>query len=235
MNNPELVTVIPVYNESANIESVVAGWVACFKGVGAEGLIILLNDGSKDNTAEILERIAAAYGPKVRVVNKSNSGHGRSCRAGYELALELEPSWVFQIDSDGQCDPVYFNDIWTGREEFDCIFGMRTVRDDGLGRVFVTTGCRMLLRLITGTYMRDANLAYRLMRSSILRAALPKVPADFDIQNIALTLALRRLPNVRWKYVPIRFLPRRGGENSINFQKIIRMGLRMLCDLRRVG
>jgi hypothetical protein len=39
---------------------------------------------------------------------------------------------------------------------------------------------------------------------------------------------------LRWKYVPIHFRARQGGENSINYRKIIRMGLNMLRDLRRV-
>jgi glycosyltransferase involved in cell wall biosynthesis len=234
MNSPNLITVIPVYNESANIESVVEEWVACLKAEVGEFQIILLNDGSKDNTGEVLARLAATHGDVLRVVNKANSGHGRTCRVGYDLALEAGAPWVFQIDSDGQCDPVHFHDFWTQRDSFDCIYGKRTVRDDGMGRVFVSFCCRLLVWLVAGTYIRDPNVPYRLIRAKALRDALQMVPNDFDIQNVALSLALRKMGNVRWQFIPIHFRARRGGENSINYQKIIKMGFNMLRDLRRV-
>ncbi len=72
------------------------------------------------------------------------------------------------------------------------------------------------------------------MRSEVLREALQKVPPDFDMQNLALSLALRRLPRLRWKNVPIHFRARRGGDNSINYRKIVAMGLAMLRNLPRV-
>jgi len=232
--NPALITVIPVYNESANIESVVAEWAGCFKAEIGDFQIILLNDGSKDNTGEVLARLAATYGAALRIVTKPNSGHGRTCRMGYDMALGLGAPWVFQIDSDGQCDPAHFHDFWAQRNGFDCLYGMRTVRDDGMGRVFISFCCRALLWLVTGAYLRDPNVPYRLIRSEPLREALRKVPEDFDIQNVALSLALCRMRTLRWKYIPIHFRARRGGENSINYQNIIKLGFNMLRDLRRV-
>jgi hypothetical protein len=112
---------------------------------------------------------------------------------------------------------------------------MRTSRDDGPGRVFISFCCRLLLWLITGAYLKDPNVPYRLIRADVLREALQKVPNDFDIQNVAISLALTRLPGIRWKYAPIHFRARQGGENSINYRKIMSMGVKMLRDLRRVG
>jgi dolichol-phosphate mannosyltransferase len=235
MIDAKLIAVIPVYNESANIEGVAAEWVARLKGEAGEFVIILLNDGSRDKTGEVLAKLAAIHGEALRVVNKENSGHGRTCRMGYEMALEMGAPWVFQIDSDGQCDPAHFRDFWTDHESFDCIFGMRTSRDDGPGRVFISFCCRLLLWLITGAYLKDPNVPYRLIRADVLREALQKVPNDFDIQNVAISLALTRLPGIRWKYAPIHFRARQGGENSINYRKIMSMGVKMLRDLRRVG
>ncbi len=224
-----------MYNESANIEAVVAEWAACFETAVGEFLIILLNDGSRDNTAEVLQRLVAVHRERLHIVNKTNSGHGRTCRMGYDMALEMGAPWVFQIDSDGQCDPSHFHGFWNDRDSFDCIYGKRTIRDDGMGRVFVSFCCRVLVWLVAGAYIRDPNVPYRLIRSSVLRQALQIVPRDFDIQNIALSLALRKLPGIRWKFVPIHFRARRGGENSINYRKIMSMGFKMLADLHRVG
>jgi glycosyltransferase involved in cell wall biosynthesis len=234
VNSPKLITVIPVYNESANIESVVEEWVACLKAEVGEFQIILLNDGSTDNSAEVLAGLAATHGDALRVVNKANSGHGRTCRMGYDLALEAGAPWVFQIDSDGQCDPVHFHDFWTRRDLFDCIYGIRTIRDDGVGRIFVSFCCRVLVWLAAGIYIRDPNVPYRLMRAEVLRDALRTVPIDFDVQNVALSLALQKLGNVRWEFIPIHFRARQGGKNSINYRKIITLGFHTIRDLRRV-
>ena len=47
-------------------------------------------------------------------------------------------AYVFQIDSDGQCDPRYFASLWRLREQFTVVYGVRTTRDDGLARVLIS-------------------------------------------------------------------------------------------------
>ena len=82
--------------------------------------------------------------------------------------------------------------------------------------------------------LKDLNVPYRLMRTSALAAALVKIPDDFDMQNAALTLTLKRNPALRWKYVPIHFRDRQGGTNSINIRRIIAMGWELLMNLHRI-
>ena len=98
--------------------------------------------------AEILDSLRNELGPRLQVVNKSNSGHGLACREGYELALSEGSPWIFQIDSDGQCDPVFFEITYRDRAAYDCIFGYRRTRDDGFCRVVVSLCCRLLLWLV---------------------------------------------------------------------------------------
>jgi dolichol-phosphate mannosyltransferase len=230
----ELAVVMPVYNEAANISAVLHEWFDYLSIVAPNFILFAVNDGSKDRTAEILGSLRNELGPRLRVVNKSNSGHGLACREGYELALCQGSPWIFQIDSDGQCDPAFFDTLYRNRAEYDCIFGYRRTRDDGIGRVFVSFCCRFLLCLMTGTYLPDPNVPYRLMRSSALRKALRKVTADFELQNIGLTFALKQQPELAWKYFPIHFRARRGGENSINYRKIVKMGINLLRDFRQL-
>ncbi len=234
INNPSLVVVMPVFNEAANIHSVIREWMSVLHTLDVNFEMIVLNDGSTDDTAKALNDLAAAYGARIRPVDKPNSGHGRTCRVGYDMALRAAAEWVFQIDSDGQCDPQFFPQFWERRMDYDCIFGDRTKRDDGFGRMLISFTCRMLLWICTGAYIPDPNVPYRLIRSSVLRAALARVPADFDLQNIALALALRKTAGLRWKHVPIHFRARQGGENSIHYRKIATMGLKMLGDLRSI-
>lgn len=234
-STPELAVVMPIYNEAANIGAVLREWFACLNSTAPDFVFFAINDGSTDTTASKLDALAVELGPRLRIVNKPNSGHGRTCREGYEMAAATAARWVFQIDSDGQCDPAFFKTIFGQRSPHDCVFGYRRTRDDGFGRLAITRSYRLLLWLLSGAFMRDANVPYRLIRASALRAALRCVPADIDLQNIALTIALKRQSDLRWKDVPIHFRARQGGENSINYHKIAKMGVRFLRDFQRIS
>ena len=230
----DLAVVMPVYNEAANIAAVLEEWFSCLRIVCPNFLLFAINDGSKDETGKILASLQEKLGPRIRIANKMNSGHGLTCRDGYELALAEGVEWVFQIDSDGQCDPAFFSTLYRNRTEADCIFGYRRSRDDGFGRIIVSYCCRLLLWLLTGRYLTDPNVPYRLIRAKALRKALRRVPADFELQNIGLTFALKQHSELVWKYFPIHFRARRGGENSINYRKIAKMGINLLRDFRRI-
>lgn len=231
---PELALVMPVFNEAVNARAVVSEWFDCLRALGADFVFLAVNDGSTDDTADVLASLATELGPRFRVITKPNSGHGRSCREGYELALTEDAGWIFQVDSDGQCDPSFFPKFYAHRANHDCLFAYRRSRDDGWGRKAVSFCCRMLLFISTGTYLRDPNVPYRLIRAGALRAALRRIPVDFDLQNIALTFALTKEAGLRWKHLPIHFRARRGGENSINYRKIAKMGFNLLRDFSRI-
>lgn len=227
-----LVVVMPIYNEEANIANVLTEWIEVFEKLDLRFEILAINDGSKDSTLDVLSRFAQKRGRHITVCDKPNSGHGRACRYGYELAIQRSAIWVFQIDSDGQCDPVFFDSFWQSTSEADCIFGIRTTRGDGFARALTSKLCQAATSLAVGMNVKDPNVPYRLIRREALECALSKVPADFDVQNVALTVALKREASLRWKYLPIHFRDRQGGSNSINLRSVARMGLNMLKNLR---
>lgn len=233
--NAPLVVVIPIYNEAATIESVVGEWENCFRALDIEHQFLLLNDGSKDNTMDVLRRMEAANPAAMVIVDKPNAGHGRTCRLGYSAAVSSRNvEWVLQIDSDGQCDPGYFKEFWALRNKADCVFGRRVHRDDGTARMLTSKICKIGATLLGGRDMVDPNVPYRLIRCAILATALEKIPASFDIHNVALTFILKQTPSVRWEYVPIRFRDRQGGSNSINLLNVAQLGTSMLFDLAKL-
>lgn len=225
---------MPVYNEASNVAAVVHEWFAVLETVAPKFLFFAIDDGSTDGTALILDGLVREFGRRLRVFHKKNSGHGRSCREGYQLAMAEGAPWIFQIDSDGQCDPKFFRKLYAERAGQDCVFGYRRTRGDGLGRVVISTCCQLLLFLVTGTYVKDPNVPYRLMRAKALKAALRKVPADFELQNIGLALALKREPEVSLKYFRIHFRARTTGKSSFNYRRILIMGMNLLRSVRRV-
>ncbi len=231
----ELAVVMPVYNEEATIAGVLGEWTAALGQLGIAYVILPVNDGSRDGTAATLRQLAEAHPGRVEPVDKANAGHGQACRTGYELAVAHGAAWTLQIDSDGQCDPGYFAEFWQSRAGADVIVGLRRTRDDGFLRVLISAACRVATSALAGLDLKDANVPYRLIRTEALARALARIPADFDMQNVALTLALKRDRSLRWRYTPIHFRDRQGGTNSINLRRILRMGLTLVTDLHRIG
>lgn len=230
-----LAVVIPIYNEAATIESVVNEWDACFDALGIRHQFILLNDGSKDKTMEVLRKMEAEAPEKMVVVDKPNAGHGRTCRLGYTAAVGAPTvEWILQIDSDGQCDPGYFKEFWELRQNADCVFGRRVKRDDGTARMLTSKICKLGSTVLGGRDMVDPNVPYRLMRREVLAMALDRIPASFDIHNVAITFILKQDQTIRWEYVPIRFRDRQGGSNSINLLNVAHLGTSMLFDLAKL-
>jgi len=229
-----LVIVMPVYNEEANIADVISAWSTTLQQLGVAFQFVALDDGSTDRTHEILLQEETQHPDTLCVLHKSNSGHGATCRIGYEIAVRSGAEWVLQIDSDGQCDPKHFADFWNRREQYDCIFGLRKSRDDGPARILTSWICRLASSIICGQDLRDPNVPYRLMRRTALQRALRYIPASFNIHNVALTYVLKKLPGIRWGYVEIHFPTRRAGENSIDVLKVVTWGVEMLLELMRI-
>ena len=88
----ELALVMPVYNEEACVAGVVRAWLEVLGGLGIDFRMIVLNDGSRDRTAEVLAQYAGDA--RIEAVNKPNSGHGPTILEGYRRAVELA-DWVF--------------------------------------------------------------------------------------------------------------------------------------------
>jgi glycosyltransferase involved in cell wall biosynthesis len=229
-NGERLYVVMPIYNEEASIAAVVREWKACLDTVAPDHRILILNDGSKDNTAQILAEIAAST-PGIEVINKPNSGHGRTCIYGYGEAIARGARWVFQIDSDGQCDPQYFQSVWERRTMHPAIFGQRVDRDDGAARKFISLFCRVATHVATGVPVRDPNVPYRLMRADVLDAAIRGFPADFGLSNILVAVIVQRGLGRKMGFEPIGFRDRTGGEPSVKWMKFVTEGWRLYAAL----
>lgn len=211
---------MPVYNEQDSVARAVQEWFEeLSRTVTSSFRFLVINDGSTDGTAAILARLARQLGPRLEILDRENRGHGQSCLQGYRIALERGIPFVFQVDSDGQCDPQYFAAFWRERERFDVVYGRRVRRDDGWRRVVASLVVRWFLRLLFHVDCVDANVPYRLMRTAVLGPSLTTIPKDFLLANIALAVLLRHRTDVRHGDVPIHFRDRHGGTPSVTMGK----------------
>ena len=225
-----LYIIIPAYNEAANIERCLNDWYPIVEKHSGEGKsrLVIINDGSKDDTFEILRRLAQSR-PFLVPLTKPNGGHGATVLYGYNYAIEKNADYIFQTDSDGQTDPSEFEQFWQKRNKYDAILGNRVVRGDGKDRKFVENTVCFLLRLIFHVKVKDANAPFRLMKKSVVEKYIRKLPQDFNIPNIMFTTYFVYFKE-KVLFLPISFKPREKGTNSINPKKIIKIGWKAVGD-----
>ena len=229
-----LYIVIPAYNESANIKKTIKQWYPIVEKYNDEGQsrLVVINDGSKDNTYELLCACAKDR-PLLVPLTKPNGGHGPTLLYGYRYAVDQDADYIFQTDSDGQTDPAEFEQFWNQRGRYDAVIGNRTERGDGKSRKFVENVVCLLLGLIFGVKVPDANAPYRLMKADLVAQYIGKLPENFNIPNIMLTTYFVYYKE-KVKFIPITFKPRHGGSNSINVKKIVKIGWQAVRDFRKL-
>lgn len=229
-----LYIVIPAYNESANIKKTIEQWYPIVEKYNDEGQsrLVVINDGSKDNTYELLCACAKDR-PLLVPLTKPNGGHGPTLLYGYRYAVDQDADYIFQTDSDGQTDPAEFEQFWNQRGRYDAVIGNRTERGDGKSRKFVENVVCLLLGLIFGVKVPDANAPYRLMKADLVAQYIGKLPENFNIPNIMLTTYFVYYKE-KVKFISITFKPRQGGTNSINVKKIVKIGWQAVRDFRKL-
>ncbi len=229
----KLYIVIPAYNEEENIEAVIKDWHPIVEKVGNGSKIVVIDDGSKDHTYQIMKDLNTKY-PCLEPLTKPNGGHGATVLFGYHYALESGADYVFQTDSDGQTVPEEFWEFWKRRKKYAMVIGHRKGRQDGFSRVVVTKTLKLVCRICFHVSVIDANTPFRLMQAATLQENLKQVPKDFNLSNVILSViyAKKKQPV---KYMRITFKPRQGGVNSINLKKIFKIGRQAVKDFRTIN
>ena len=172
--------------------------------------------------------------PYLIPLNKPNSGHGATVLYLYRYALEQGADLIFQTDSDGQTLPEEFWPMWDRRYKYDFHIGTRGGRQDGASRVFVTKTLRLVVWLMFGVWVRDANTPFRLMNAQTLKKVMEVIPEDFFLANVAVSaIAVKWKESIAW--YRITFRPRQGGVNSINMKRIFKIGWKALGDFRKIN
>lgn len=148
--------IIPVWNEGKVITSVI-------ESVKAEGYrnIIVINDGSTDNTAEVLNTIKDVYVAE----HSLNRGKGVAVMTGFELAKSLGAENVVTIDGDGQHNPADIQALIDKRNEgYEVVLGSRLLDSSEMPfhKKFQNNIGNMILYLLYGIYVKDSQSGFRL-------------------------------------------------------------------------
>jgi len=219
---PESLTIFfPCYNDAGTIGSLVAGAHVVGRESGRNVEILVVDDGSRDNSAEILAELESRY-PELRVVRHgTNRGYGAALRSGFAAATK---DLVFYTDGDGQYDVLELKKLLPVLQEgVDVVNGYKIARSDPWHRIVVGAVYLVLMRVLFQFRVRDVDCDFRLIR----RSALGMITLKHSSGVICLEL-VKKLERAGYRFVdfPVHHYHRVHGRSQFfNFRRLLVTGL----------
>ncbi len=207
----------PCYNEEANVENMVRKAQGILPEVAEQWEIIPVNDGSKDRTGEIIDRLAQED-PRVHPVHhEKNKGYGGAVISGYNAA---KCDYVFFTDGDLQFDLREITLLIEKLDEGDLILGYRKNRRDPWHRKLNAFMWGSLVKFLFGFQVRDVDCAFKLIK----RRVIDKVQLSAGGAMVSTELLARaNKAGFRFVEVGVTHYPRvAGAQTGANLKVILR-------------
>ncbi|HMK08974.1 MAG TPA: glycosyltransferase family 2 protein [Anaerolineales bacterium] len=208
----EVSVVLPVFEEADQLEDLLGRIEATLRRGGRTFEIVVVDDGSKDETAEVLKRLAARHRRTLTVVRHLvNRGNGAALRSGIHVA---RGEIVVTMDADGQHAPEDIPSLLRQMPPFDLVVGARGESYvgswyRGAANRFYNTFSSWLAR----TRIPDLTSGFRAMRRQVVLHFLPLFPQGFSAPTTTTLAFLKAGYNVA--FVPIHVGTRKGGKSKI--------------------
>lgn len=221
---PELSVVLPTLDESAGLKVLLPRLRALFDKLGVRGEILIVDGGSKDDTAAV----AAAGG--ARVLRQKGRGFGSAVREGLEAA---GAEYVALMDADGSHAPEALEAFWARRKDAELIIGSRYCRGGSaqmpLTRQILSRSLNMVSKRVLELPVRESSSGFRLYHGPSARAVRSRA-TDFSVQQDLMVGILAA--GGRVIELPIHYAPRVGGASKANAWKLAPAYVRLLLRLK---
>lgn len=222
-----LTIVLPCFDEAGNVADAIRQAAAAAAGCSHEYEIVIVDDGSGDETSEIAAAFAAADRRVRLIIHQSNRGYGAALRSGIEAA---RMPWVLLTDADLQFDLRELEDFVEIAQRADAVVGWRILRQDPVHRRLNAAAWNRLVRALFHLPVRDVDCAFKLVRRGLL--------ADVAIHSagamISTELMVRLLAaGARVEEIGVHHRPRATGRQSGANPRVVGRAFRELLALRR--
>jgi glycosyltransferase involved in cell wall biosynthesis len=205
-----LSVVLPAYNEEPNVEAVVHQALDCLPRLAGEFEVIVVDDGSTDGTAAVVESLLAEHHPRVRLLrHERNQGYGAALRTGFS---RVRFDYVFYTDADRQFDIAELEYLLPLLNEYDAVVGFRVYRYDSAPRLVASTIYNWLVRILFRVRVRDVDCSFKLFRREVIDKITIECP-DFFVDTELVAKA--RKWNFRIVEKGVRHYARVAGETSV--------------------
>ncbi len=194
--SPELEILLPIHNEAESIAATIREIHEELKPFVCVRFI-LCEDGSKDNTKQVLTDIATEL-PARLFLSDSRKGYSRAVRDGM---MQQEAPYLLCLDSDGQCDPKDFQKFWDLKDSADILIGWRVDRADTWMRKTMSRTFYRIWKLLYRCPIHDPSCPFVLARREVIQELWPAMGAmqegfwwEFTARAHRLGFSIRELP-----------------------------------------
>lgn len=224
---PILSVIVPAYNEADNIDGCIGDVLADVASVVPDIEIIVVDDGSTDDTAA-RARAHAEGEPRLSVVSQPNQGHGPALVRGMEAA---RGQWLLLIDCDRQVSLKAFADHWAMSDRYDVILGIRWPRHDPFHRRVISLFMRALLGLALGVNLRDGGAPYKLLRRDVWVKSRVAMRPGCWIPSVLIAASALKRGDIAVLQLPIVHRARTAGPSTLNLPRLVRFCREGIADI----
>ncbi len=199
----KLTIVVPVYNEEDNLERVEKELAAYAQAAKIPVFVLFVNDGSKDKSQELIEKICANSDIFNFITFAENRGLSAAIKAGFD---ETTTSLVGYIDSDLQTAPADFDLLLEHIGEYDLVTGVRANRKDSFVKNMSSKIANGIRRTFTSDGMDDTGCPLKIIKTAYAK----RIPMFKGLHRFLPAMIL--LQEGKVKQVPVQHFPRIAGE-----------------------
>lgn len=187
----------PAYNDAPSIPTLIGNTFRVLREHVEDYEVIVVNDGSQDDTGQVLARLAEEYAPHMRVVtHECNRGYGGALRSGFAAATK---DFVFYTDGDGQYDVLELPKLLERMaDDVGLVNGYKLERSDPQHRILIGNAYNAFAKFLFRVKIRDIDCDYRLIRRSLLD--------DINLTSTSGTICVelvRKLELLPWRVVEV--------------------------------
>jgi glycosyltransferase involved in cell wall biosynthesis len=208
----EISVFLPAYNEAENIKPVVLRVRDVLEKVSDTWEILIVNDGSKDNTAEILSDISEKDRRIKVITHQQNRGYGASLRSGFYAS---KYKWIAFIDSDGQFDFGEIDKFIEKQKETDpdLVIGYYKSRRVSISKKLTSKVWEMFVYMLFGLKVHDIDCGFKMISKEVIEK-IPHLESERGAFITSELLIKAKKGGFKFAEVPITHYPRTKGEGT---------------------